>query len=107
MRISRLCLVACLLMSIVPPLMAQKHEAYGDLMTPQTKSGKLTSPESLRTYVADGKLRLSLRDAIVLSLENNSQVRVQETQIESSKFALLGAHSPFDPVIGSIDSFNR
>src|ERR1700748_2204391 len=104
MRISRLCLVACLLTSAALPLMAQKGETYGDLMTSQTKSGKLTTPESLRTYVADGKLRLSLRDAIVLSLENNSQVRVQETQGESSKFALLGAHRPFDPLITSVDS---
>ena len=41
----------------------------------------------------------ALRDAIVLALENNSLVRVQETQIDSAKFTLLGAHQPFDPVI--------
>ncbi len=52
----------------------------------------------------DGKLRLSLRDAIVLTLENNSQVRIQETQVESSKFTLLGAHAPFDPVVTSTDN---
>ncbi|MGH9495545.1 MAG: TolC family protein [Candidatus Sulfotelmatobacter sp.] len=104
MRISRLCLVACLFAALALPLMAQKDEAYGDLMTPQTKSGKISTPDSLRTYVADGKLRLSLRDAVVLALENNSQVRVQETQVETSKFALLGAHAPFDPLITSTDN---
>ena len=51
--------------------------------------------------MVDGKLRLSLRDAVVLTLENNSLVRMQETQVESSKFALLGAHAPFDPVLTS------
>jgi outer membrane protein len=53
----------------------------------------------LRNYVADGKLTLSLRDAVVLMLENNSVVRIQETQVEFSKFALLGAHAPFDPLL--------
>ena len=101
MRISRLCLVACLLMSVALSLWAQKGESYGQLMTPQTKSGRVGTPESMRTFVVDGKLRLSLRDAVVLTLENNSQVRVQETQIESSKFSLLAAHAPFDPLITS------
>jgi len=47
-----------------------------------------------------------LRDAVVLTLENNSVVRVQETQVESSKFALLGAHSPFDPIVTSSYNVN-
>ncbi len=42
----------------------------------------------------------------MLALENNSLVRVQETQIESSKFALLGAHAPFDPVITTFYNVN-
>ena len=37
----------------------------------------------------------------MVTLENNSQVRVQGTQIEASKFSLLGAHSPFDPTVAS------
>lgn len=104
MRSSRLCLVVCLMVLSILPLWAQKGESYGNLLTPQTRSGKLSGPEHLRSYVADGKLRLSLRDAVVLTLENNSQVRVQEGDIESSKFTLLGAHAPFDPVIGSVDN---
>src|SRR4029077_13622838 len=74
------------------------------LMTPQLRSDKLSAPEHLRGYVVDGKLRLGLRDAVVLTLENNSLVRVQETQVESSKFTLLGAHAPFDPLITSTDN---
>lgn len=106
MRHSRLCLVVCLFLAFTLPLPAQNGESYGKLMTPQTKSAKLTAPDSLRTYVADGKLRLGLRDAVALALENNSQIRVQETQIETSKFTLLGAHSPFDPLITSQDNIN-
>jgi outer membrane protein TolC len=81
------------------PGWAQKGEGYGDMATPQVRADKLGAPEHLRTYVVDGKLTLSLRDAVVLTLENNSFVRVQETQVEFSKFALLGAHSPFDPSV--------
>lgn len=106
MRSSRLMLIVCLVSVSCLPLRAQKGEGYGDLMTPQVRSDKLGMPEHLRNYFVDGKLRLSLRDAIVLTLENNSSVRVQETQVESSKFALLGTHSPFDPVITSSYNVN-
>jgi len=107
MRHSRLALFACLLTVFLFPAWAQKSEGYGDLMTEQVRSGKLGAPEHLRSYIVDGKLHLSLRDAVVLTLENNSFVRVQETQVEFSKFALLGAHSPFDPLVtGSLNGNN-
>jgi outer membrane protein len=96
---SRLSLVVCLMTVFLSPMWAQKGEGYGDFMTAQTRSDKLGMPEHLRNYVVDGKLHLSLRDAVVLTLENNSFVRVQETQVEFSKFSLLNAHSPFDPTV--------
>jgi outer membrane protein len=99
-------LTVCLLTGCLSSLWAQEGERYADLMTPQTRSGKVAGPEHMQNYVADGKLRLSLRDAIVLTLENNSQVRVQEGQVETSKFSLLGARAPFDPLITSSDSIN-
>jgi outer membrane protein TolC len=81
------------------PGSAQQGESYRDLATPQVRSDKLQPTEHLRNYVVNGKLRLNLQDAVVLTLENNSLVRIQETQVESSKFSLLGAHSPFDPLL--------
>jgi len=99
MRLSRLYPVVCLLLFSFLPVWGQKGEGYGDFMTAQTRSDQLGMPEHLRNYVVDGKLHLSLRDAVVLTLENNSFVRVQETQVEFSKFSLLGAHSPFDPAV--------
>ncbi len=89
-----------------PPGWAQKGEGYGDMATPQVRADKLAAPEHLRTYVVEGKLTLGLRDAVVLTLENNSFVRVQETQVEFSKFSLLGAHSPFDPILTSSYNVN-
>ncbi len=49
----------------------------------------------------DGKIRISLRDAILLTLEANSNIQIEETQIEASKFALLGSFAPFDPLLTS------
>jgi len=105
MRQSVMGIAICFLFVFVFPLCAQ-NEGYRDYATPQIRSGKLEGPQHLRSYVIEGKLRLSLRDAVVLTLENNSEVRVRETQVETSKFSLLGAHGPFDPVLSSVDNIN-
>jgi len=65
------------------------------------RSGKLPSSDRFKAYIEDGKLRLSLRDAILLTLETNSNIQIQETQIEASKFNLLGSFQPFDPLLTS------
>ena len=106
MRLSRLGVLVCFVTSCLCPVWAQQDESYGKLLTPGVRSDKLGTPQQLRNYVVDGKLRLSLRDAVVLTLENNSTVRVQETQVESSKFSLLGAHAPFDPIVTSSYNVN-
>lgn len=99
-------LLSLLLAVLTAPTWAQNEGSYRDLATPRITSAKLSAPEHLRNYVVDGKLRLSLRDAVVLTLENNSQVRIQESQIDFSKFALLAAHSPFDPAVGGSYNVN-
>jgi outer membrane protein len=105
MRYSRLGVSACLLLVFLlhyaATSWAQRGEGYGDLLTPPVRSDKLGAPEHLRNYLVDGKLRLSLRDAVVLTLENNSGVRIQETQVEFYKFALLGIYQRFDPLLTS------
>ena len=106
MKYSRPGVLAYLLLLLILPCWSQQREGYGDLATPQVRSDKLGAPEHLRNYVAEGKLTLSLRDAVVLTLENNSLVRIQETQVEFSKFTLLGAHSPFDPLLTSSYNIN-
>lgn len=102
-------LLSCLLLMFCPNAawsQRQKDEGYRDLVSPEFRSDKVTPPKHLQNYLVEGKLRLSLRDAIVLTLENNSMVRAQETQVESSKFAVLGAHSPFDPILTSSYNVN-
>jgi outer membrane protein len=100
---------ACLLFLflLILPARSQTRENYRGLLTAQVASDKLPGPQHLREYVSDGKLRLSLRDAVVLTLENNSAVRVQEAQVETNKFALLRAYQPFDPQLQSVFNVNR
>lgn len=95
--------ICCFL--LLAPLFAawgQLRETYGGLLVPQVGSAKLPGPQHLRDYISGGKLRLSLHDAILLTLENNSAVHVQETQVETAKFSLLRAHAPFDPQLQTL-----
>jgi outer membrane protein len=97
-----LALISLTPLLLKPESCAQNGERYRDLATPQVQSDKVAGPQGLGDYLVEGKLRLSLRDAVILTLENNSSVRIQQAQVESSKFALLGAHAPFDPLLTSL-----
>lgn len=58
---------------------------------------QVPGPSRLNEFVSDGKLRLSLQDAITLALLNNTDIRVDRTQYDISHFAVQRAHAPFDP----------
>ncbi len=85
--------------SILPAQTIRERETFRGLTNSKTVSDTLPGPQYLREHVVDGKLRLTLQDAIVLVLANNTNVRLQELNIENSKYSLLGAHSPFDPSV--------
>jgi outer membrane protein len=59
---------------------------------------QVQGPSRVDDFVMDGKLRLGLEDAIVLSLLNNSDVNVDRAQYELSQFAVQRARSAFDPL---------
>ena len=59
---------------------------------------QLSGPQSLDEYIVNGKLRLSLQDSVRLMLLNNTDVRINQAQIDQSGFAVGRAYSPFDPV---------
>ena len=95
----------CLAGSILPAQTVRERETFRGLTSPQTLSDTLPGPNYMQEHVVEGKLRLTLEDAVVLTLVNNSNVRLQELNIETAKYALLGAHSPFDPWLqGSFSS---
>jgi len=60
---------------------------------------QLAPPEKLRDFVADGKLQLSLDQAIQVALANNTNIRIDELSYQNSWFGILSAQSPFDPLL--------
>ena len=100
-------IIFLVLLSIGLSSPAQSPESYRKLLTRQTQSGKLGASEYFANYVKDGILRISLDDAIKLALQNNSAVRIQQTQAEAQKFILLGDYQRFDPLFQAIASVSR
>jgi outer membrane protein len=107
MGLFRIAMCCLLMLVVILPADAQSPESYSALLTSRVKSGKLSPPAHVQDYVIDGKLHLRLEDAVRLALENNSNIRIQETQVEAQKFFLLGAYAPFDPLIQSSANVNR
>lgn len=96
--------VLCL---ILAAHIAVRGQSFRELSRPQVRSPKLSGPQHLQDYVRNGRLQLSLHDAILLTLENNSAIQVLEAQVETAKFNLLHAYQPFDPTLQSVDFVNR
>jgi outer membrane protein TolC len=86
---------------------AQESESFHGLLTARVHDGKLPASEHLKAFIQKDKLSLGLRDAVLLTLENSSNIQIQETQIEAQKFYLLGAHQAFDPSLQSVLNINR
>ncbi len=98
-------ILLCVAGSTLRAQTVRERETFRGLTNSQTLSDTLPGPKYMQDHVVDGKLRLTLQDAVVLTLINNSNVRLQELNIETAKYALLGAHSPFDPSLqGSFNS---
>jgi outer membrane protein len=62
---------------------------------------QLPAPEGLRDRVANGKLVLTLDDSIRLALANNTDIRIDRSQIDFALDNLQRSHWPFDPVASS------
>lgn len=97
----------CFLLLATSLTVAQSSESYRGLLTAQVRSPKTATPQHLHDYIVDGKLKLSLHDAVVLALENNSAIRVQEASVETAKFTLLRSFQPFDPKLQGILNVSR
>jgi outer membrane protein len=67
----------------------------------QKPAAPLSSPQGLQDHVSNGKLVLTLDDCIRLALSNNTDIRLDHSQIDFAQNNLGRAHSPFDPVATS------
>lgn len=61
--------------------------------SPRVPEQDLNNPKSMRTMVQDGKMRISLREAVELALENNLQIDVARFQPAYSQTDLVRAES--------------
>ncbi|MGO8818272.1 MAG: TolC family protein [Terriglobia bacterium] len=101
-------LAACLIFSAwVPfaraqtfPMPSYFHEQIHSPQPPQP----LPDTRSFRDYIVDGKLRLSLHDAMLLLLEHNTEVHIDRLAVTDAEFDVERALATFDPAFTS--SFN-
>src|SRR6266436_3553652 len=73
----------------------------------QKPPAPLPVPQGLQDHVANGKLVLSLNDCIRLALSNNTDIRLDHSQIEFAQNNLHRSRGPFDPLVTSGFSDNR
>jgi hypothetical protein len=64
----------------------------------QKPATSLPVPQGLQDHVAGGKLVLTLEDSIRLALANNTDIRLDHSQIDFAQNNLGRSHSPFDPL---------
>ena len=90
-------IVLCVAMGMLRAQTVRERETFRGLTNPQVLSDTLPGPRYMSEHVVDGKLRLTLQDAVVLTLANNSNVRITELNVETAKYGVLRMHQPFDP----------
>ena len=111
MRVARLSLVVIALLTVCcTGAWAQNstiHERFFGISGRQKPASPLPAPQGLADHVVEGKLVLTLGDSIRLALSNNTDIRLDHSQIEFAKDSLRRAHGPFDPLATSSFSDNR
>jgi len=96
-RLAGFFLVATFMCGVAQSAKAQTFPArdwFHERLSHASLLQRLPEPEGLRDFVVNGKLRLALLDAIKLALANNTNVRMNQLQYESSRFAILSALFP-------------
>jgi outer membrane protein len=88
------------LVAAIQPAAAQtfpKPNTSQQIMAPASVHESIPGPEGLRDYVVDGKLRLSVDDAVRLTLLNYTNMRLDALVVDQARNNVLGSHAPFDP----------
>src|SRR5260370_16514377 len=67
----------------------------------QKPAAPLPGLQGLQDHVANGKLVLSLDDSIRLAFTNNTDIRLDRSQIEFAQNNVHRARGPFDPLVTS------
>src|SRR6266481_6799859 len=86
---------------------APRFERLLGIGSRQKPAAPLPVPQGLQDHVANGKLVLSLDDSIRAALSNNTDIRLDRSQIEFAQNSLHRTHGPFDPLVTSSFADNR
>jgi outer membrane protein TolC len=96
--LSALCAPAQITPTQASPEVTPTRINTGSLFHRPSAPVQVHGPSRVDEFVVNGKLRLGLEDAILLTLLNNSDVNVDRAQFDLSQFAVQRARSPFDPL---------
>jgi outer membrane protein len=75
---------------------APEPKVLTEQMARQKLQTELPMPQGFQAYVKDGKLQLSLADAIRLALANNTDIQLDVSPIDTAKYGIDFAKAPFD-----------
>lgn len=84
-----------------PPRTTLIEQSYGQ------STRALPPAHGFQQLVHSGKLQLSLNDAVFLALANNTEIQVDQTQIDQAKSAINAARAPFDPTVNALFNTSR
>ena len=98
---------AILLFSLCRPTFSQDShlkERFLGIPEAQRPLPPLPPPEGFQDHIVDGKLTLSLDDAIRLALANNTDIRIDQTAVYTAENNVRRQYQLFDPIFNA--SFN-
>jgi outer membrane protein len=98
------------LLGVASPASAQnasRLEEYLGYSRKQKPVASLPSPKGFQEHTSNGKLVLSLEDSIRLALANNTDVRLDYSQVQFAQNALFRSRRPFDPGLSASFSDQR
>lgn len=109
-----LCLIVIATVSAARTLSAQSQQPQAQPLRttlveqPYAQSTRVLPPaHGFQQFVHAGKLQLSLSDAVFLALANNTEIQIDQTQIDTAKSAIESARTPFDPSISGAFNTQR
>ena len=103
-RLSLVTFVALLLAAITEGQTRPIYETSPQTEISPVELAELPAPQALRDYVSQGKLQLTLDDAIRLALLNNPDLQIEQSKVAEARYDVLSAYHPFDPAV--ISGFN-
>ena len=70
---------------------------FYEMAFPPQAPRPLPDTKSFRDYIVDGKLRLTLRDAVLLLLEHSTEVHIDRLTLNDAELNVIRALANFDP----------